>query len=196
MSLDYDKVWNSMNELDDTTTNYVQIRELLQSYNKDNDKFIDCIITLLDHYINVQDQAFKSAWKETVGSMSSTQHSSSPQNTSGDNKWILLVEVDTASDDYFVSLPDDLLERVGWKDGDTLVWEDNKNGTWSLKKDKTPVLDEMDELIDKAEKFYDRASHKLLTYQEAVDAGYSMTGDGFWIPPQKNEDFYVHSEVK
>ncbi len=194
MSLDYDKVWNSMNELDDTITNYVQIRELLQSYNKDNDKFIDCIITLLDHYINVQDQAFKSAWKETVGSMSSTHHSSSPQNNSGDNKWILPVEVDTASDDYFVSLPDDLLERVGWKDGDTLVWEDNKNGTWSLKRDKTPVLDEMDELIDKAEKFYHKASHKLLSYQEAVDAGYLMTDDGFWIPPEKENDIYNYNK--
>jgi hypothetical protein len=194
MSLDYDKVWNSMNELDNTITNYVQVKELLQSYNKDNDKFIDCVITLLDHYINIQDQAFKSAWKETVGSMSSTQNSSSPQNNVGDNKWILPVEVDTASDDYFVSLPDDLLERVGWKDGYTLVWEDNKNGTWSLKRDKTPVLDEMDELIDKAEKFYHKASHKLLSYQEAVDAGYSMTDDGFWVPPEKENDIYNYNK--
>ena len=31
-------------------------------------------------------------------------------------------------------LPPDLLESAGWKEGDVLDWNDNKNGTWSLTK--------------------------------------------------------------
>jgi hypothetical protein len=58
------------------------------------------------------------------------------------------------------------------------------------------VDDKLEELFDKAEKFYDRASHKLLTYQEAIDAGYTMSDDGFWIPPEKESDFYVYREEK
>jgi AbrB family looped-hinge helix DNA binding protein len=27
-------------------------------------------------------------------------------------------------------------------------------------------------------------SKNQMTYQEAINAGYEMTGDGFWIPPQ------------
>lgn len=76
MSLDYTKVWNAMNDLDDTITNYVHIKELLQSYNKKNDKFIDCIITLLDHYIDLQDQTFKVAWSETVNKINSSEQES------------------------------------------------------------------------------------------------------------------------
>lgn len=76
MSLDYTKVWNAMNDLNDTITNYVHIKELLQSYNKKNDKFIECIITLLDHYIDLQDQTFKVAWNETVRKIDSSEQES------------------------------------------------------------------------------------------------------------------------
>lgn len=32
-----------------------------------------------------------------------------------------------------------------------------------------------------------KEKEKTLNYQEAVDAGWEMTGDGFWIPPQKED---------
>jgi bifunctional DNA-binding transcriptional regulator/antitoxin component of YhaV-PrlF toxin-antitoxin module len=66
MTLNYEKVWSSMNELSETITNYMEIKKLLQHHNKNNDKFLDCVITLLDHYIEVQDKAFDAAWQETV----------------------------------------------------------------------------------------------------------------------------------
>jgi hypothetical protein len=31
-------------------------------------------------------------------------------------------------------LPQDLLDGAGWKEGDTIEWVDNNNGTWSMKK--------------------------------------------------------------
>ena len=37
-------------------------------------------------------------------------------------------------DDGVLNLPDDLLEEMGWKDGDLLVWEDQGDGSFSLRK--------------------------------------------------------------
>jgi hypothetical protein len=31
-------------------------------------------------------------------------------------------------------LPQDLLDIKGWKEGDTLTWKDEGNGSWSLTK--------------------------------------------------------------
>jgi hypothetical protein len=39
--------------------------------------------------------------------------------------------------ELYVEFPDDLMNSVGWHVGDTLVWDDRKDGSWSLsKKDK------------------------------------------------------------
>lgn len=81
-------------------------------------------------------------------------------------KWILPVEeckdADNDEIEYFVSFPDDLLEAANLKEGDQVEWVDQSDGSY---------------LIKKVEK-------KTLSYQEAVDAGWEMTGDGIWIPPQ------------
>lgn len=55
-------------------------------------------------------------------------------------KWQLPVQVDDAAGDaepvYYVNFPDDLLEAANLKEGDTVEWVDNKNGTYTLKKTK------------------------------------------------------------
>lgn len=50
------------------------------------------------------------------------------------NKWILPVEIDGASGEYYLQLPDDLLDTLGWKEGDTLEYIDNGDGSFSVKK--------------------------------------------------------------
>lgn len=47
---------------------------------------------------------------------------------------VTLEEADDGSGDLVMPLPQDLLDGAGWKEGDTLEWIDNNNGTWSLKK--------------------------------------------------------------
>jgi hypothetical protein len=37
------------------------------------------------------------------------------------------------SGDIFLDLSD-VAQELGWKEGDTLVWTDNGDGSWSLKK--------------------------------------------------------------
>jgi bifunctional DNA-binding transcriptional regulator/antitoxin component of YhaV-PrlF toxin-antitoxin module len=77
-------------------------------------------------------------------------------------KWILPVEetkiAETDETEYFLTFPDDLLEAADLKEGDTVEWVDQGNGSYLLKK-----------------------VEKQMTHQEMLDAGYWMTDDGFWI---------------
>ena len=80
------------------------------------------------------------------------------------NKWILPVD-----DDYKITFPEDLLEQTGWKEGDTLQWIDQGDGSFKLIKKEQPSWVSGNELA------------KVKTYQEMVDDGWTMTDDGFWI---------------
>jgi hypothetical protein len=49
--------------------------------------------------------------------------------------WTLNVEeANDDSGDAILTFPPDLLEQAGWKEGDTLNWIDQKDGSWLLKK--------------------------------------------------------------
>ena len=72
--------------------------------------------------------------------------------------WVLPVELDGLTGDCHVNFPDDLLEAANLKEGDTVEWIDNGDGSCTLKK----VI-------------------KKVTYDDMIAAGYTMTGDGFWI---------------
>jgi len=79
------------------------------------------------------------------------------------NKWRLPVEEvengDTMETEYFITFPDDLLEAANLKEGDSIEWVDQGNGSYLIKKvEKEPM-----------------------TYDEMVAAGWTMTADGFWI---------------
>ena len=65
------------------------------------------------------------------------------QETDKVKRWVLPVEIDGGSGEYFLQLPDDLLDQVKWKENDTLSWENNKDGTFTLRKVTKPL--EMDE---------------------------------------------------
>jgi uncharacterized membrane protein (UPF0127 family) len=39
-----------------------------------------------------------------------------------------------SSGDLILEFPDEMMDAMGWKVGDTLVWEPMLNGAWSLKK--------------------------------------------------------------
>jgi hypothetical protein len=49
-------------------------------------------------------------------------------------KWQLPVGVDGLTGDCYVNLPDDLLERAGLKEGDTVEWIDRKDGSFEVRK--------------------------------------------------------------
>ena len=50
------------------------------------------------------------------------------------NKRIYTKEVYEGEDgEYYLDLGD-IAEELGWKEGDTLIWKDNGDGSWSLSK--------------------------------------------------------------
>jgi hypothetical protein len=50
------------------------------------------------------------------------------------NSWTVTVDVDPETGDLIMPLPTDCLNQMGWDLGDTLIWEDLKDGTWSIRK--------------------------------------------------------------
>ncbi len=49
--------------------------------------------------------------------------------------WTITLEAaDDGSGDLVLPLTDEIMESAGWQIGDTLVWIDNKDGTWSIKR--------------------------------------------------------------
>jgi hypothetical protein len=50
------------------------------------------------------------------------------------SKWTITVEEDPETKELMLPFSDEMLAEVGWQIGDTLVWIDNKNGSWTLRK--------------------------------------------------------------
>lgn len=50
--------------------------------------------------------------------------------------WVVELEEDPETGDLVMPLSPTMLEELGWNIGDTLEWVDNKDGSWSLIKDK------------------------------------------------------------
>jgi hypothetical protein len=48
--------------------------------------------------------------------------------------WIITLEEDPETKDLLLPIPPEILEMKTWKEGDTLEWEDNKDGSWTLSK--------------------------------------------------------------
>ena len=49
-------------------------------------------------------------------------------------KWLLPVEIDGPSGEYFICFPDDLLESANLKEGDQIEWVDNGDGSYTIRK--------------------------------------------------------------
>ena len=54
--------------------------------------------------------------------------------------WTIKPEEDPETGDLILTLPPELLEQVGWKCGDVLVWKEGKSGTFILSKKPEPPI--------------------------------------------------------
>jgi hypothetical protein len=57
-------------------------------------------------------------------------------------RWVLPVEVDGPSGEYFITFPDDLLEAADLKEGEQVEWHDQGDGSFKLIKKVDKVEDE------------------------------------------------------
>ena len=46
------------------------------------------------------------------------------------------LEVFEMDDDLYLQLPDEFVKELGWNEGDTLIWTENNDGSFTLKKEK------------------------------------------------------------
>ena len=161
MAVSYQKVWNTMNELETVTSKICSAREILdcaidahQEHKHEKvEHLLYAVDEFLQYYLAEFDDKFKKAWAATVGDFregdvkddgmrpwghSDLEYQIANQKKDRVKKWILPVEEvkdeDTDENVYCVSFPDDLLEAANLKEGDEMEWIDNYDGSFSLKK--------------------------------------------------------------
>ena len=49
-------------------------------------------------------------------------------------QWTLPIQEDPETGEFILEFPDEVLEITGWTMGDTIVWIDNGDGSWILRK--------------------------------------------------------------
>ena len=52
----------------------------------------------------------------------------------GENSWVVEVQQDGKTKELFIEFPPDAINQVGWDEGDTLIWEELDNGSFSIRK--------------------------------------------------------------
>jgi hypothetical protein len=50
------------------------------------------------------------------------------------DKYTVKLEEDPETGELILPIPVELLNQMGWDDGDTLLWEEMSNGSYSIKK--------------------------------------------------------------
>ena len=55
-----------------------------------------------------------------------------PSNNSLQKSWIVDVQED--AEGYFIQFTEEMLDKTGWKIGDTLLWEPKAGNAWTLRK--------------------------------------------------------------
>ena len=195
MTLNYQKIWDSMNSLEAASSKICSAREILdsaiislESGNREKtETLMYAVDEFLQYYLEDFDRKFKDAWDETVvklkqeerddymrpwghSDMEALRYTDSEMDAMCDNaakedkvvRWQLPVEEvkdsDTDETEYFITLPDDLLEAANLSPGDEVEWVEQEVGTFLLRK-----------------------IEKTLNHDEAIAAGWTMTDDGFWV---------------
>ena len=212
MTVEYQKVWRTMNDLEQVISKVCSAREMIDVA---NDAIVDrdysraetmtmAAYEFLGYFIDEFDDKFKDAWQATVGDL-----------RSGDSFQY------TATGEKFVCDKDDQSpERKGAWDS---FWEEN----YYPEEYNQYTEEELNAMCDKAasdeekekcreynlreaeyynkrveldakhsEYYYDYTRNdldrpnpfktkKTLNYDEAIAAGWRMTDDGIWMPPQE-----------
>lgn len=53
--------------------------------------------------------------------------------------WTLTVKQHEDSEDLYIEFPEEILNQLGWKEGDDLIWEGNNNTYYIRKKDASSM---------------------------------------------------------
>jgi hypothetical protein len=195
MTLNYQKIWNVMNDLEMVTTKISSAREILDSaIDKLEEHQYDKAGTLLyaadeflQYYLQEFDTKFKDAWKETVTKVKQ-QEIDDCMPTWGHSDMEALRYTDKEMD----AMCDNAA-----KQDKVVKWQlPVEEGTDCITGEQEYYITFPDDLLEAANlspgddvEWVDRGDGSFLlrkttqpkTYTEMVAAGYTMTADGFWI---------------
>ena len=195
MTLDYQKVWNTMNELEMVTSKISSAREILDSaIDKLEEHQYDKAGTLLyaadeflQYYLQEFDTKFKDAWKETVTKVKQQEI---------DDCMPPWGHSDMEALRYTDKEMDAMCDNAAKQDK-VVKWQlPVEEGTDCITGEQEYYITFPDDLLEAANlspgddvEWVDRGDGSFLlrkttqpkTYDEMVAAGYTMTADGFWI---------------
>jgi len=180
MTVDYQKVWQTMNDLEMVTTKICSAREIIDAaidriQEHQNDKaeiMMTAAYEFLEYYLIEFDEKFKDAWKATVGDL-----------RDGD----VAKQFDyTATGEKFPQYTEEELNAMC--DAAAEQEERDKCREYNLREaeyyNKRALLDAEYEAIKAAGGYEwtpEPPKEKKKTYDEMVAEGWTMTADGFWI---------------
>jgi hypothetical protein len=167
MTVEYQKVWTTMNDLESVTSKICSAREIIdnavdkiQGHEYDKAELLmNAAYEFLEYYLQDFDDKFRLAWQATVGDLRDAD--------------VKLYDAVMKEREYYESV-DDYCDASGLTE---------------------PIVkysdEELNAMCDAAE---EQQEKKTLNYQEAVAAGWSMTDDGIWMPPQEKKKWVLPVE--
>jgi len=146
MTVNYNKVWSTMNDLEMVTSKISSAREILdsavdrlQEYQYDKaETLLYAADEFLQYYLEEFERKFKDAWKELKYTDEELDAMCSVAKKDKVVKWQLPIEEEndymTGEKEYFITFPEDLLEAANLNEGDEVEWVDRNDGSFLLQK--------------------------------------------------------------
>ena len=108
--------------------------------------------------------------------------------------WTLDVIEDELTGDGIITFPEDFLKETGWREGDTIEWIDNKDGTWTMKKKFKCVSRVKFALPEDIMSYFKDIAAKRSVFNTEHDQGQSFKEVFKLIAHDKIEDTEVYDE--
>jgi bifunctional DNA-binding transcriptional regulator/antitoxin component of YhaV-PrlF toxin-antitoxin module len=192
MTLNYDRVWNTMNELESVTSKICSARAILdsaiislESGNREKtETLMYAVDEYLQYYLEEFDRKFKDAWDETVTKLKQEEVDDYMRPWGHSDMEALSQYTDEELD----AMCDNAAKEdkvVRWQ---LPVEEDAVNGEYFitfpddlLEAANLKEGDDVEWIDNNDGSFILKKSEKQLNHDEAIAAGWTMTDDGFWV---------------
>ena len=192
MTLNYDRVWKTLNELESVSSKICSAREILdsaidslESGNREKtETLMYAVDEYLQYYLEEFDRKFKDAWEETVTKLKQ-EEVDDYMHPWGHSDMEALSQYTDEEMDAMCDNAEKEDKVVRWQ---LPVEEDTVNGEYFitfpddlLEAANLSPNDEVEWVEQEVGTFLLRKIEKTLNHDEAIAAGWTMTDDGFWV---------------
>ena len=192
MTLNYQKIWDSMNSLEAASSKICSAREILdsaiislESGNREKtETLMYAVDEFLQYYLEDFDRKFKDAWDETVVKLKQEERDDYMRPWGHSD----MEALSQYTDEEMNAMCDNAAKEdkvVRWQ---LPVEEDAVNGEYFitfpddlLEAANLKEGDDVEWIDNNDGSFILKKSEKQLNHDEAIAAGWTMTDDGFWV---------------